>query len=1487
MPLHPIFRCNKRLRKYILLAACLCIGYTASAQLTASFVPDKSGGCAPFTIQFTSTTSGASGNAEYLWDFGNGNSSSLPNPAAIYTETKEYTVTLTVKDNGRQSVSTQKITGYKNPTANFSVVANKVCIPAAVQFVSNSTPGDGSIVDYYWDFGDGSTARGYGNTMGHAYTTLTKPTVNLTVTNNYGCHSTVEKKEIAEILPRMDASFSASQQVLCKVTDAVQFANASSGPGTLSYTWNFGDGNSSSQKDPSHSFNKKGIYTVSLTVKNGEGCTVTETKSDLLNVASYKAAFDGPASVCQGEYVNFNLISTPYPSATSWYVNNQLATNWYSGLSQYFNDTGKYTIKLVNTFGNNCTDSTSAVLQVRPTPQPSEFSADLQSFCGAPTTVKFKDTTKTAVKWAWQFDYYSSATSTLQAPSYTYQSNGSYWIGLTVTNAQGCSNSTSKYITITSPSVDITTKNQVDSCGYSKAQIYAYNSSDSIAAYKWIFSDGTTSSEAEPEREFTKPGTYTVYLEYTLKNGCKGISSSIPFVVYKKPKADFTISNNIICGNTPVTYSYTGPSATTGFWWEFEGSYNNINNGGRVQTIQYHEEGIYGTRLTVHNGNCWDTISKSAYATVKLPFPKITKPDTTCDGTRGWVRFNQASVGATSIKWDFGDGKTQSFNSSEPSVEHVYTKTGTYTVVLTATNGQCNVSDVMQIRVLLKQKPKLTLNPAEMCANMPISYNATGYETNPFTGNGSDGYYIKRWEYKDNSEFDGSYTREIVNYIYQTWINNGKGTITSNQPKNSEIRVITTSSVFGCDDTTTFAPIKFKGATAAFDVVKDKQCYKNGEVILKDMSTAPNNTITRWQWNFGDGQTQTLTKGGEVKHKYENPGSYYVTLTLTDAGGCSSTTGPYSKQVEVFGPKVGFSMSHGNNVPLNTTVTFYNYTNAYGVNNVQYEWDFGDGSPVSNSYSELHTYPTPGTYTIKLKATDPATGCTSQIEQVLVVRYFNYAFQFSKSFVTSSQCAPAVVNFVNTSYDYTKIIWDFGDNSTLLEDVNYPSHVYKEAGTYVIVLSVYGYNGLKGQYKDTVVVHAPVGSLKSAPAELCLGQEAQLKASGPDITQYIYDLGDGNVRIAADSLLKYSYTTPGVYKPQLLVSNSAGCTKAAADGDLVKVRPQPTLTITPAQPRICLGEDVQLTASATRAVQYTWKPANGISQLNVANPTVKPNLSTTYQVEAKDDIGCTVNGGTTVMVVQPEYLKVRADTGICYGEQVNMTTSGTTKYLWINNTEGLSSTTIASPVAKPQTSTIYTITGGDAYNCFPDTADIEIKVYNLPWVKAPADAEIIAGTPLLLPTTGSPDVTFWQWSPDKYLDCTYCPAPTTKALANTTYTITVTNGDGCTAKDDVYIKMQCDAARVRIPNAFSPNGDGHNDVFTILGISYVKKLTIFNRYGRKVFERSNFLANDRSTGWDGTFNGMQLQTDSYVYFVEMECDEGGVFTRKGTVTLIR
>jgi gliding motility-associated-like protein len=123
-------------------------------------------------------------------------------------------------------------------------------------------------------------------------------------------------------------------------------------------------------------------------------------------------------------------------------------------------------------------------------------------------------------------------------------------------------------------------------------------------------------------------------------------------------------------------------------------------------------------------------------------------------------------------------------------------------------------------------------------------------------------------------------------------------------------------------------------------------------------------------------------------------------------------------------------------------------------------------------------------------------------------------------------------------------------------------------------------------------------------------------------------------------------------------------------------------------------------------------------------------------------------------------------------------------------------------------------------------------------------------------------------------------------LATTSYTVNVKNQYGCKASDTVAVVVDCQESHVRIPNAFTP-GVGANDVFIVKGISMIKHMAIFDRWGDKVYEKDNFISGDRSSCWDGTSKGRPCPTGAYVYFVEMECPAGGVFSRKGSFVLIR
>ena len=119
--------------------------------------------------------------------------------------------------------------------------------------------------------------------------------------------------------------------------------------------------------------------------------------------------------------------------------------------------------------------------------------------------------------------------------------------------------------------------------------------------------------------------------------------------------------------------------------------------------------------------------------------------------------------------------------------------------------------------------------------------------------------------------------------------------------------------------------------------------------------------------------------------------------------------------------------------------------------------------------------------------------------------------------------------------------------------------------------------------------------------------------------------------------------------------------------------------------------------------------------------------------------------------------------------------------------------------------------------------------------------------------------------------------------------VQVKNTWGCTASDTMIIKIKCAVSNVYIPNSFTPDFDGKNDLFYIKGsgVNVIKNLRIYNRWGRVIFEKENFGIDDPAFGWNGTFNGLPAETGTYVYYAELECISGEPFIKKGTVTLVR
>ncbi|HTI11098.1 MAG TPA: PKD domain-containing protein [Puia sp.] len=1486
-------------REYLLVLSFLAVNGAVMAQLKAGFQPDKSGGCSPLTVSFTNTTTGASPAATYTWDLGNTKVSSLPNPGSTYINEQTYTITLTVQDGAQTSTASQVITVYKKPAVDFSVSPTEGCLPLPVNFSSQSTAGDGTLTNYFWDFADGATQQGAGmGQVTHTYTFAQSASVSLTVTNSYGCYNTRQKQAVV-ISPAVKAGFTADKVTLCQTTDAVQFTNTSTGGAPLTYNWDFGDGTNSTDKAPSHIFSNKGVYTIKLSVTGAGGCTDISTGTGLIHVADFSTDFIIPGQICQGATAVFRDASIPSASSGVWKFDDGSSDYTYNGAGHHiFSSPGSQTVTLTNTYGV-CQQSVSKQVNIVEAPALTGFLVNPLVGCGMPVTVDFSDTTSTAVKWQWGFDpSLPAATSLLQTPSYAYNTEGYYAVRLTVTNAAGCSSTIGKTISIFKPTVFIswfssTSAKGNASCGDFTIGFSASSDNDPVTSYDWDFGDGGASTDARPLHHFTIPGTYIVHLHYTTRSGCQGVAEYSSVHLYQMPAADFAANpGTTVCGNNPVHFADLSKGPITDWRWDF-GDNSNPNTSSSP-SWSYTHDGLYTITLIVGNEFCSDTLVKKDYLNVLPPFPRITGAANTCDGTRGLVTFQQKTIKGVSWNWDFGDGSSLPLNTDQTTVAHTYTATGVYNVVLAAINGACTVKDSIALPVLLKQKPLLTADKATICASDALSVQVSGMQLNPLHdfADPNYSYTLKNWQYQDQPSFPGSYAPGGIYYRNNYYAGSIQG-LTNGK---DSLRAIFLSYGFSCYDTSNYIPLTIKGPVSGYQINTNNVCF-HSPVVLQEVAHGNNNVALRtWSWDFGDGQRETQSLGGLVSHYYADPGIYHPVLTVTDTDGCYASSPSYPTYVQVNGPKAAFTYSP-TAVSPNTMVYFYNSTNNTGANDTQYQWNFGDGA-LSNDAYPSHSYSSISTDTVKLIVRSVAAQCADTATQVLYVKMVHTSFQYTVSTINNNSCPPMVVRFADNSVNAARVAWDFGDGSTA-DNQAYPSHTYYQPGVYKVVLYGYGYDGTRDSTVDLITINGPYATIRADTLSGCRGQTVTLSALVRNASSFTWDFADGTLDQTQDTFAVHQYLTGGLYTPGLILKDGNGCTATSVlnrpiiiDSLDVSIKNKP--------PHVCdstlviLAPAVSSVASDQQALQYKWSFGTGVP----ADTSNAASASFTYRhagryllsLRVTTPYGCSKEITDTLLVVDPQpfRLQIAEEAFACPGLPLLLHAGGAASYNWIHAT-GLNDNHAADPIAQPPLQAGYTVVGYDPNLCFTDTATLPVHMTPSPTVSAGPDLQVLTGSSFSLHATGSDDVVQWSWSPADGLSCTDCASPVCTPRSSLFYIVTGRTQYGCPASDTLFLKLICDEGRVYIPNSFTPNGDGKNERWYIKGkgIRVINYLRIFNRWGEIIFQRGNFNIDDASSGWDGTFKGNPVETGTYVYLAEMVCDNGEVFPVKGSFMVIR
>lgn len=1442
--------------KLIVVYITLFFGAVAShAQVpSASFTGTPLSGCSPLIVVFQDQSTG--NPTSWSWDFGNGNTSTLQNPTATYFAPGSYTVTLTATNAAGSNTLTrsQLITVYEPPVVNFGANPTSGCFPLRVQFTDLSAPGSGNTnTSWQWDFGNGTTS-----TLQNPFVTYNTAgifTVTLKVTNDKGCTKTVTRPGYITVTPGVTSVFTNTQPTVCNPPATISFTNNSTGPPTLSYTWDFGDGNFSTVLNPVHTYTGAGTFTVSLITNSSAGCQ--DTARSTIVIGGYQTNFTAPLSACINETVTFTNTSAPVPVSSQWTFGDGGTANTIN-TSHAYAATGTYNVWLHNTYGS-CTDSVMNTITINPRPV-ADFSAPVTTKCEPPLTVNFQDLS-TGGPVSWQWDFGDGGTSTLQNPAHTYNSYGSFNVTLIVSNAFGCTDTIvrTNYVEIRRAGISIAPFPVKGCIPITVSPVATINALDAVTSYAWDFGDGGTSTLPNPTHTYIAQGTYTVKLYITTSSGCTD-SLVIPAAVRvgTKPVADFSATPIPVCGRQPV--SFTDLSAPADEWlWDFgDGGISILQN----PVHNYSDTGYFTVQLIASNNGCPDTIRKVDYVRVLPPIAKfITTPDCT---NRLRFTFTDQSVAPLTWEWNFGDG------SPLVTVQHpvhVFPSFGTYNVRLIVTNGGCADTAFMPVTTV-NESPDFTANPTVACKIGYTDFVAQNINTSNIVS--------YNWVFGDGNST--TVPNPFIGHFY-----NNSGTYSVS---------LSVTDINGCVNTVTKPNyIRINGPTAVFTALNTSGCAGLTTTFNDQSTTDGVNNLTGWQWDFGDGVIQNYT-APPFLHTYAGAGVYSVKLVVTDASGCKDSL-TLNNLVTITDPVPDFMTADTLTCP-GATVSFTNNSAPAGLT---YQWDFGDGGTSAIS-APSHVYAATGNYTVKLRVQD-VIGCADSLIKTLYITVSKPVAAFTVNDSVSS-CLPFEVRFTNTSTFFNSSLWDFGPlqgTSTL----NDPVHYYSIAGTYPVKLIVTSPGGCRDSITKTIRVFDTVGTrMNYVPLAGCKPLNVNLDAftSGP-IANYYWDFGDGYILSTPSPNVNHVYSSFGNFLPKVIMEDLSGC--------LIPLQGLDTVYVTGANTKFGLDDSlfcdfgtVNFSDSTTfndPIVSYQWTFGDGGSS-TTQNPShfySSPGLYT-VQLAIQTQIGCrdTLTKPLVIKVVQRPLIDIGGDSVVC----VNLSLLHTGQFIipdtsvvnWQWTFPNGNTYTIQNPPRQTySTPGIFTITAiaTNSTGC-KDTTRQQIYVNPLPVVTLPGQMTVQSGFPVTIPATYSPNVNSWIWSPSSGLSCTNCPTPEAGPKFDTRYQVFVKDDNGCTNTGSVLVVVICKNSNLFIPNTFSPNKDGSNDVFYPRGrgLERVKSLRIFNRWGEVVFEKIDFPVNDPAAGWDGTYKGKPPQADVYVYQAEVFCDNGDIIRLNGNIALV-
>jgi gliding motility-associated-like protein len=947
---------------------------------------------------------------------------------------------------------------------------------------------------------------------------------------------------------------------------------------------------------------------------------------------------------------------------------------------------------------------------------------------------------------------------------------------------------------------------------------------------------------------FNNPGSFYTSLIITDSKGCVDTSYNVIIEAGSKLSPDFSVSKYSTCYGDTIKLNGSPDSIGSNFKWRYSSS--GIFNSGFMSSpdvdiiLKPEENGNKSIKLEVENHGCISSVIKNNIYSVKGPLGNFVKSLDCSDPLK--YTFISNIKPATSLKWTIDTFKV----NNEDTVTYSFPLKGTYTVSLLAED--------------LASGCKLTRNSFIKVRKVSADFKVNSFyclgDSTIFLGESSKDYISKcyyegfLWDFNDNTPPRRTSSSAFGHIYFNKQTYNPLLTVTGDN---------------GCIDTLR-KTLQVLRPEPFYTTDHDSGCAPSMKVVFTNASTDP--TIDNWTWFLGDGAIDAASPN-TINHTYIGENSEFnPRLRVIDSHGCYAE---YSKPIIMTNPDARFQ-AFDNAICLGEEVIFQKAD----TNPDKFIWTFGDNT--GSQTSDNHFYSKTGTYDVKL--TVSKNGCidSSSRKAYISVEKADASFSVDDSV---ADCYPQRINFThNDSNSYPQRIWSFGTGTVPNDNDENVRFTYTKPGKYNSSLLVKSLNGCIDKKSKLITINGPSAYFSFSPRTICYGDSVVFRIDSlKEVDKYIWYYADGDTGQSIDTV--HYYRARGILTPTVKLENKK-CTTTLNAGVVNISRLKAAFDFKDKKNVFCESIPISTINRSTYNNKSTWKLDNTV--LSTERSLVDYRMNTTGNLRLKLEVGDNNNCVDTIskalnIIKSPEF-NIVGKTVICRDIDTALLTINpeNTWYIRWSPENGINNPTSFRVYASPDTTTTYVALVTDTAGCMGfDIIQIAVnQPYSL--ISFPEkDTSINIGEPAYITVLSSKENVSYWWSPDYKISCRTCNNPVVVPYKDYTYKVKVK--DDCFEREkEIKIKV-IKNFYLEAPEAFSPNNDGHNDVFYFENENIKTfNLKVFNRWGNIVFETDNI-----NSGWDGTSNGKKQNIDTYSYIVKAETISGYKFEKKGTVILLK